>query len=368
MFRGREAKSHEIIAKSEQADRIEGVTFSPGNDAGFDAEEKAFWITTDRVRFKQLFEITSEIVSAHGFTINIENILAALDTLTFAVRAGTDGLPNGKVLTASDCIKFKLPEKRRTGPFLKLLYEEISAYEGEIRRLAAMGSSASKVSDKDAEIRRLNEQVQQLTQERDRLDATVDQLSQTIRNLERREASSNRAIEEQNLLPAGIRAGKVRDLSVEENRVQIKTGRTTVTVTLGAMNAVPNIGADCLVIQDVAKARPAIGYIFGDDSTSFEEECGEILDRSETNIKFRDGSRKIWTKSLQGTSEKMTAGLTRGCIITIKKAQGIPVSIKPLQSDSTLERMISLQSRICEQQLLGTTSESTEQESSDEAA
>jgi|GEM_PF-1674006 len=370
MFRGRDAKTYEIIAKSEQSDRIEGVNFTQGNDAGFDAEEKAFWITSDRIRFKQLFDITSEIVAAHGFTINIENVLAALDTLTFAVRAGTDGTPSGKVLTASDCIKFRLPEKRRTGPFLKLLYEEISAYEGEIRRLAAMGSGSSKVSDKDAEIRRLSEQVRQLTDERDRLEGTVDQLSRSLRELERREASSNRAIEEQNLLPAGIRSGKVRDISVEENRVQIKTGRTTVTVALGTMNAVPKIGSDCLVIQDVAKSRPAVGYIFGDDSTAFDEECGEILDRSETSLKFRDGSRRVWTKSLQTSSDKSSPELIRGCVVTIKKAQGVPVSVKPLKNDSSMERMIILQSRICEQQLMGTSPESSDQEnqeSSDEA-
>ncbi len=332
MFGNRQNSDFKTVTDSAECPDITGASPVNGtNELGAEDDASTIYATFDRIRFKSLFDSVNEILVAHGFVTNIENVLAALDYFKFGIRAeihaSSSTLGSVRIRNFSDCIQFKLPEKRRSGPILKLFYEEVGAYEAEILRLS--GSAEKKPAEKDQEIRGLRQQVERLRAENEELAKTKEELVSLIQELEHYRSRASKTIEEQNLLPPNIKAGKIREINIEENRVVVKTGRASMVLSLGSLNSFPSIGSGCLVVQKVNK-EPDFGIVFGEECEPFQQVVGTVLSVDGSLVKVRDQRRKTWTAEYR---EKANTAVRPGDRVLLRIIKGMPISISSLNTN-----------------------------------
>jgi hypothetical protein len=338
---GQKSDLKTVTDPAESPDITGASPINGANELGAEGDAATIFATVDRIRFKSLYEAVNEVLVAHGFVSNIENLLAALDYFKFGIRAelpsDVTSLASIKVRSFSDCIQFKLPEKRRSGPMLKMFYEEVGAYEAEILRLS--GSADKKPAEKDQEIRGLRQQVERLREQNDELSKSKEELIGLIQELEHYRSKASKTIEEQNLLPPNIKAGKVREISLEENRVVVKTGRASMVLALGTLNSFPSIGSGCLVVQKPNK-EPDFGIVFGEECEAFRQVVGTVLSIDGSLVKVRDERRKCWTAEYRETSSQ---SLRPGDRVLLRVIKDVPISISVLKSSENDQPLFEVQ-------------------------
>ncbi|NIP52026.1 bZIP transcription factor, partial [candidate division KSB1 bacterium] len=168
-----------IISGKGDADLSRASVNEDLSAVGYDTDGKFFYITMDKVLFSDPASLIKTVLDAHGFVPNLENILACLDSFTFAVYARTSNKGDNdatisRVNEYFPGIRFELPQKNKIGKILQSFYDELAKYESQ----SSGNNNATWMPDPEVKkAKDLKAQVTELQQENKELQEQVSALT-----------------------------------------------------------------------------------------------------------------------------------------------------------------------------------------------
>lgn len=314
-------------------------------NAGWDESLSKVWISEttgelcvsmDRLLFETPLSAAIRYMEPQGFDLNLENILACLDSMKFGVFAK---ISSGKASDGRDVAKkiipalyMRLPQRTAKGILLQKFYDEIAKYESELTRLQQYEAQSKRVMQeavKDetgrAAVLQLQRDNELLRQEVEKLSKRVAQLNTAIQSvpLQHRETQ----------LPPGLKLCQVRQVKEEENTVHLKSEAGQYSCALSKFNGVPVVGARAITVHEGGQVRGV--WVFDPTPESFTHRTAEVLYVDGPRIKVRCTDRMEMI--LEATPEKSNA--RRGQKIIMRMARGIVVDWVPIYESSAEERI-----------------------------
>lgn len=286
-------KNKRIIVDAERC-KMEKASYSNElSHIGLDTETLKFHATLNNVRFKKLSLLVRSVLEANAYSINLENMLACLDTMYLGIFTHSDdGDGDVNVKTYADCLQFQLPAKKNVGDILKLFYGEIEMYEKELLEL------------RSAKIQKLSQRQQKdILHENDKLKAQnedlKDRLAELTEHLDKTkelQQSALQALDDKQMLPPELKMGVVRSINYEDRTASIKTLKKNFVVPAMLFTSAPTVGAKCLI--KVADDQPERVHVYENGGVTFETRTAKVMYIKEQRLKLRDDKRDIWVLKL----------------------------------------------------------------------
>lgn len=294
---GTKKTTERLIMESDQAD-LSKASYSPDLSlAALDDVSDTFTVTVDRIHFRKPLEIVMTVLEANGYASNFENLLSCFDSLVHSVRIrATDRSGEGVPVTARSfipSISFQLPSKNKLGFLLKKFYAEIEAYELDIARLRA--GEHDEAGNKKQTREQLKREVDRLQNENARLQASVAQLTEQLAYAMKSQAHVTKALESNNIIPPQLKPVLVREISLQERTVTMKSGRSSYVIPIFFLRTMPRIGDPCFL--NIKDDQILDAYFYENPGREFHHEMAEVLHVAEQSCKLRNSHRKtlIWT-------------------------------------------------------------------------
>jgi hypothetical protein len=294
---GTRKTSELLITESDQVDLSKARYSLDLSFTGLDEDSSRFCVTMDRIPFHKPLDIVMTVLEANGFASNFENLLSCFDSLVQGVRIRTadkgESIYQHIAKAYNPCLSFQLPSKERVGFLLKKFYGEIEAYELELARLRTdeLGDPAAKKQSRD----QLKREIERLQVENGRLQSRVDQLTGQLAQTMKSEAHVTKALESNKIIPPQLRAVIVREISLQDRSVTMKSGRSSYVVPMFMLRTLPKIGDPCLL--NLKGEEVIDSYFYESPGSDFETEMADVLHVSEGSCKLRDAKRKthVWS-------------------------------------------------------------------------
>lgn len=298
----REHESHQVAIEPDQY-ALDGARYAPELSAAGQAHDLVF-STVDRLAFRPLPEVVETILRAHGFNLNLENILASLDDtrLGYRVRPSTRSTPPAGKPTASGflpALTLQLPRKHRVGPLLAKFYAELEAFHAELVQLRAERGRAR--SEERTLVERLRTERDELERTNALLTRKLQELQAELASVKKAHAEATSALASQNLLPAQVRLAQVLEVDLETRNVELRAGRKRFSIPLVALWVFPEKDDPCLVsIQD-----GEVAGVFFHEAAQVPPNLvvAEVLHVAEGKCKIREESRKTRVICAQNPAE-----------------------------------------------------------------
>lgn len=246
----------------------------------------------DRMLFESPASAAARFMEPHGFNLNLENILACLDSMKFGVFAkatpakGPDAKDIAKKIAPA--VYMRLPHRTAKGPLLGKFYEEIAKYESELSRLQqyeAQSRRAMQEAVKDESGRAVVVQLQRdneiLREEIERLSRRVAQLSAAIEAVPMHSRET--------LLPAGMKLCQVRQIKEQDNLVHLKSDAGQYSFPLSQLSGLPTVGARAVALHDGGQIRGL--WVFDPLPSPFEVTLATVLAVDGQRMKTRGEDR-----------------------------------------------------------------------------
>ncbi len=317
-----------------------------------DAETLRFHATMDRVVFKKPLEIVTRVLEANGYVINLENLLGCLDhfTLGAKVKLGDKFQPEQVAVPRNfmPCIQFELPNKSKKGFLLKQFYAEIESYEQEIARL--QDGDGAKAGEKAKSREQLRRDIERLLADNSKLRSEVNDLTQKLSEAIKIQVTATRALESHNIIPPQLRMANVREISLRDRTLLLKSGRTNIPLPMILLQSLPEIGDPCLV--HIADGKTIGAFFYHKPGRAFATEIAEVLFAGEGFCKVRDGRRKIFNLTPQNDLEQsILKNMRRGEKIMIHSIDGYMIRFEELTMPVEAHFAESVQEKIAMHQL-----------------
>lgn len=260
--------------------------------------------SVDRMLFESPAQIGVRFLEPHGFNLNLENLLACLDSMRMGVIAKVSGpkRADGKFVAKkiAPAMYMKLPSRTAKGPLLSRFYDEIGKYEAELTRLQqyeaqsrrAMQAAVKDDSGKSA-ILQLQRDNELLREEVEKLSRRVGQLSSAMESVPIHSHQSS--------LPPGIRVSTVRQVKEQDNLVYIKGEAGQYSFPLSRLNGTPAVGARALALHEGGVVRGV--WIFEPAPRPFAWNLAEVLYSDGSRIKVRTSDRSELVFELSGQEQ-----------------------------------------------------------------
>lgn len=282
------AKNTQLVKEVDQIDLSKANLALDLSSTDFDEESGEFHVSIDRAVFLQPLEIISKVLSAHGYELNLENLLACMDHLHIGVYARTSGKIKSGLLTAKHYLPtliFRLPKKAGLGFALKKFYEEVGAYESAIAALSDDSGPKFKPTEKPG---KLQETIDELKAENASLQEELSGLQALLQKALKSEESANAALESKNLLPSNLRLAVVKDIDLEQRSIVLKSGRNQLYLPISLAEVLPVAGDRCLLKMDQGTLKACYFY---------ETKGIKLKPLLATIIHQADGTYKLATKN-----------------------------------------------------------------------
>ena len=310
--------SEQLILESDRVDLSKAAYSEDLSFAALDEESSHFSVTMDRIHFRKPLEVIQTVLEANGFASNFENLLSCFDTLTQGVRirANDKSSGSGPILARSymPCLSFQMPAKNRVGYLLKKFYSEIEGYELELARLRTGELNAG--PDKKQTREQLKQELERLQLENSRLQSKVSQLTEQLAQAMKSQAYVAKALESNNIIPPQLKTAVVREISMQERTVTMKSGRSAYLVPMAFLRTLPKIGDSCLL--NIKDDHITDAYFYEATGRAFKRDLAEVLHIEEQSCKLRDSKRKtyLWTVKHEWEA-RLLANLKRGSKVII---------------------------------------------------
>ena len=166
-------------------------------------------------------DISARYLEPHGFSLNLENLLATVDSMRVGVLASTfskkssDGRDLAKKLLP--VLYMHLPRSKTIGPLLTRFYDEIGRYERELARLQDVEAKSRKLADAAVKDDTGRQTIEALRGENQ---ALRDELAKISKRLAMAE-DAMRAVpttSSENMMPTSVRSCVVRAVRVSEGK------------------------------------------------------------------------------------------------------------------------------------------------------
>lgn len=320
-----------LILESDQVDLSKASYAQELSFTALDEETSTFTVTMDRTLFRKPLEIIMMVLEANGFAPNFENLLSCFDTLTHGVRIKALDRPDSdephtpRIFIPS--LNFQLPAKNRVGYLLKKFYAEIEGYELELARLRT--GEIDDTGNKKQSREQLKKELERVMGENGRLQNSVNQLTQQLAQAMKSQAHVTKALETNNIIPPQLKPVTVREISLQERTVTMKSGRATYVVPLFFLRAMPKVGDPCML--NMKDDRIVDAYFYETPGREFEVEMAQVLHVQAPDVKVRDTKRKthVWTAKHESESEALTQ-IKRGSKVVLHSIDGFHIKLTPV--------------------------------------
>lgn len=325
-----------VISDKGDADLSKATINKNLSAVDYDADEKIFYITVDKILFSNPVSTIRSVLDAHGYVPNLENILSCLDSFSFSAYArmpNKDNLESTpvKINEYFPCIRFELPQKNKVGDILKSFYDEISKYESRTTDRNNQGRLPEpeliKSKGMKSEIDRLKAINIELSEQ---VSALTYQLSREQRSLSR----ASKALDSQRVLPDNAKICRVEHVDLKRRMVKVKCYRNVIDIPTHLLDRVPDFQSRCLITFDEGENIP-IGILFFDNEElgSLERRTAELLYVEGDTFKARDSMRnEFQIKALNEQEAETIRSLRRGMKVVISIADGYVVRFSLLGS------------------------------------
>ena len=299
-----EDDQYQIAAEDGQVDLDQADYDGRLSSAGRDSGRQLVYTTVDRVSYRPAPAIVDTVLDANGFALNLENVLASLDELRVGYRVRlADGQPAADkspvAATYIPALTLRLPVKNRVGPLLAKFYAEVEAYQTELARLREEKGRSQ--GGKRKEVEALKQEVDQLREQNQILQAKLDDLTREVNAVKRAHAEAAKALAAQNMLPSQVRLAQVHEVDLESRHVALKSGRKVFSIPLVALWVFPNVEDSCLVsIQD----GEVVGVFFHESAQHPPAMAlAEVLAVADGKLKIREDNRRTRVINAQNPAE-----------------------------------------------------------------
>jgi hypothetical protein len=291
--------------------------------------------TVDRFVFGSVADIAVKILDSHGYALNLENILAALDAMKFvAVCRGSKDAVRPSVKNFTPALRTELPSKTSRGILLEKFYSEVATYETELLALRAV-KRAEEGKSPEMKWTDLAEENAGLKAEITRLNGKVQGLLTQVRN----------GVE--SVTPGWALACTVRSVRVKDNKVHLSTDRGQFSSALDAVGFIPQVGAKGMCLIEGGVAREV--WIYEKSGQNFTYAFAEVLFEDNKKFKCRDHERREWVVDGEGVE--------RGMHVMLTIADGHIINWRPLQKTRTSDPQDYVQDQIVNHQIISNASE-----------
>ena len=244
--------------------------------ASFEKDVQLFWASIDYGQNKSAIALIKKILTAHGFDLNIENVLATLDSLWFGniVQTKADKPePNMPARRFIPAISFYMPSKGKSGFLLDLFYQELRALDDK------------KLGPKDKEqTKALKEKDQLIDKQKKELKDLTEQVKYLEHMLARKgDQGGGGEVQQEYHKDLDIRVGTIHRIDLDQRFLLVKSGRQHFKIPFVFLRGFPKNGDWC-AIRTMAK-KSGVDIIFtNDDIGSFEQYLGIVVATSAQGI------------------------------------------------------------------------------------
>ncbi|MFW7381127.1 MAG: hypothetical protein ACOH5I_20095 [Oligoflexus sp.] len=338
--------TQKIVVQEDEID-LSKASYSPDlSSTAMDEETQTFHVTMDKITFKKPVEIITTVLDANGYALNLENILSCLDELTMGARVKLNQKTAGaNCPTARDfmpCIQFQLPTKAKVGPMLQRFYSEIENYETQISRLQK--NHVEKRAPKTKSPEQLQKEIEKLKADNTKLKSQVDELSSRLAQAAKFQANANKALASQNIMPPDIKMATVREISMSDRQVLVKSGRTAYQVPLTILYHLPEPGDSCLLhIQD---GHVAGAFFYDGAGQRFDTDLAQILFADAKRCKLRKQRQVHILHAKNAAEEEVFRQLKRHQNVILYSVNQVIIRVESLASAVDQKILHSLQEEI----------------------
>ncbi|NRA44465.1 MAG: hypothetical protein HRU09_05865 [Oligoflexales bacterium] len=237
--------------------------------ASYEKDVQLFWASIDYGQNKSAIALIKKILTAHGYDLNIENVLATLDSLWFGniVQTKSDNpQPNMPARRFLPAISFYMPSKGNSGFLLELFYQELKALDDK------------KLVPKDKDLAKtLKENEQLLDKQKKELKELNDQIKYLEHMLAKKgEQGGGAEVQQEYHKDLDIRVGTVHRMDYDQRFLLIKSGRQHFKVPFVFLRGFPKAGDRCAIKTKAKKS--GVDIIFTHDEIgSFEQYLGIVV-------------------------------------------------------------------------------------------
>ena len=323
-----------IVTEPKEVDISKAAYYPQLGSADLDEDTKIFHATIDRVVFQKPTEIISKVLAANGFSLNLENILACIDHFSIGAKVKLHAKSNGDLPSAKyflPCIQFPFPNKRKIGSTLKQFYQEISKYEEELSRLQKPGTSKGKKKDAT----QLSKELEKIKDENKALKMKINELATKLSQSRKSAASAEKAMVSQKILPPELRIATVTNISFSDRLVSLKAGRSSFSLPMSNLHALPNTNDPCLLTVRDGVIHDS--FFYRGPNTPLNAKIASVLFVDASLCKVRDNERKIWLiKSSSQNESLMFQNLKRGGRVLLHTVDNHVIRLTKIDSDSEM--------------------------------
>ncbi|MFK7824078.1 MAG: hypothetical protein AB8G05_07975 [Oligoflexales bacterium] len=236
--------------------------------ASYEKDVQLFWASIDYGQNKSAIALIKKILTAHGYDLNIENVLATLDSLWFGniVQTKSDRPePNMHARRFLPAISFYMPSKGKSGFLLDLFYQELRSLDDK------------KLGPKDKEqVKVLKEKDQLIDKQKKELKDLSEQVKYLEHVLARKDGEGGGDVQQEYHKDLDIRVGTVHRIELDQRFLLVKSGRQHFKVPFVFLRGFPKTGEPC-AIRTMAK-KSGVDIIFTqDDIGSFKQYLGLVV-------------------------------------------------------------------------------------------
>jgi hypothetical protein len=311
-------------------------------------------VSLERVLFDGLLDVAARYLEPHGFSLNLENLLAMVDSMRIGVFASVsskkavDGRFVAKKIMPN--IFMHLPRKKTVGPLLQKFYDEVGRYESELARLQEVEAKSKKVMNAAIKDESGRKTAEILLQENTNM---RDELTNMSRKLARAEEQLRAApgVQGDHQLPVGVRSCVVRGVRVSESVVMFKVGDAQFSVPLKSLSGVPAINARGLSFYESGVLKSV--WVFDPKPEAFSTLLAEVVavDGRRAKLRFRDRREQIVTmavgESLVAVGTPVIARFAGGFLVDLSSVglDGKSVAADLIYDQQTKKQLESIFSR-----------------------
>lgn len=296
-------------------------------------------VSVERVLFDSLLDVAARYLEPNGFSLNLENLLATIDSMRLCVFAskaskrGPDGRDVAKKLIPG--VFMHLPRVKTVGPLLTRFYDEIGRYERELARLQDVEAKARKLAEASVKDESGKATLDALRAENQGLREELTKMSQRLARAQ--EALKTIPTDTpDDALPSGVKPCVIRAVRLAEGVVLLKSGDQQFTCALKKLGGVPALNARGLSYYEGGVLKSVL--VFDPAPKPFTFQLAEVMAVEGRKIKVRYSDRREGLLTLAADQEIPASGVK----IIAKLADGFLVDVVPIAiaSDSVISDRI----------------------------
>jgi hypothetical protein len=287
-------------------------------------------VSLERLLFDGMIDIAARYLEPHGFSLNLENLLAILDSMRIGVFANTsskaanDGRAVAKKVMPN--LYMHLPRKKTVGPLLQKFYDEIGRYETELARLQEVEAHSKKAVNAAIRDESGRKAVEVLQQENTGLRSELAQLSRKLALAEDALRSvPNYGGDHQ--LPTGVRSCVVRGVRPSEGIVMLKAGDGQFSIPMKSLSGIPVLNARALSFHESGVLKSV--WVFDPKPQNFSIALAQVIAVDGRRAKLRFGDRREQIVKIGGEE----TGIFVGGKVVAKFADGYLIDLIAVGAD-----------------------------------